>query len=92
MAEKFGKRHDNVLQAIGRLECSPEFTALNFQASDYTDSTGRKLAAYRMTRDGFVFLAMGFTGREGGVVDHRKLRALKTAPRARGKPETGGTQ
>ena len=33
IAEHFGKRHDNVLQSIDRLECSPEFRRLNFQES-----------------------------------------------------------
>ena len=32
--------------------------------SDFTDSTGRTLPAYRITRDGFTLLAMGFTGKE----------------------------
>ena len=64
VAEHFGKRHKNVMQAIANLDCSPEFTRLNFQPSEYTDSTGRKLPAYRLTRDGFVFLAMGFTGKD----------------------------
>lgn len=64
VAAHFGKRHKNVMQAIANLDCSPEFTRLNFQPSEYTDSTGRKLPAYRLTRDGFVFLAMGFTGKD----------------------------
>lgn len=64
VAAHFGKRHKNVMQAIANLDCSPEFTRLNFQPSEYADSTGRKLPAYRLTRDGFVFLAMGFTGKD----------------------------
>jgi hypothetical protein len=31
VAEKFGKRHKHVLQAIERLECSEGFQRLNFQ-------------------------------------------------------------
>lgn len=64
IAEHFGKRHDTVLRAIQNLDCSPEFTARNFAVSEYTDSTNRTLPAYTITRDGFVFLAMGFTGKE----------------------------
>lgn len=64
VAAHFGKRHDTVLRAVRQLECSPEFTDRNFAASEYTDSTGRKLTQYRMTRDGFTFLCMGFTGKE----------------------------
>lgn len=64
VAERFGKRHDDVLKAIRNLGCSPEFTGRNFAASEYTDSTGRKLPCYNITRDGFAILAMGFTGPE----------------------------
>lgn len=63
IAEKFGKQHKNVLRAIENLECSPAFAELNFELSEYTDSTGRSRPMYRLSRDGFSFLAMGFTGR-----------------------------
>ncbi|MFL1906541.1 Rha family phage regulatory protein [Plesiomonas shigelloides] len=62
VAKVFQKQHHNVIQKIKTLECSAEFTDLNFKASEYTDSTGRKLPQYQITRDGFAFLAMGFTG------------------------------
>ncbi|MET3892776.1 Rha family phage regulatory protein [Bosea sp. OAE506] len=64
VAIAFGKRHADVLRAIEDLECSREFTERNFALSAYRDSTGRELRAYDLTRDGFVFLVMGFTGRE----------------------------
>lgn len=64
IAEHFGKRHKNVMQAIANLDCSPEFTRLNFQPVEYLDAKGEKRPCYRITRDGFVFLAMGFTGKE----------------------------
>ena len=59
VADKFGKRHDNVLQSIQNLECSEEFSRLNFQAVKYTDAKGESRPEYQITRDGFVFLAMG---------------------------------
>lgn len=58
----FGKQHKNVLQSIAALIAEAPSTELNFQLSSYSDSTGRTLPAYRMTRDGFTLLAMGFTG------------------------------
>jgi Rha family phage regulatory protein len=64
VASHFGKLHKTVLRAITNLDCSPEFTQRNFAPSEYTDSTGRKLTQYRLTRDGFTFLCMGFTGKE----------------------------
>lgn len=62
VASKFEKSHDKVLRSIRTLDCSEEFTAANFGVSEYKDPTGRTLPQYLMTRDGFTFLAMGFTG------------------------------
>lgn len=64
IAEHFGKAHKAVLRAIRNLEAPAEFTERNFAPSEFTDSTGRVLPAYRITRDGFTLLAMGFTGKE----------------------------
>jgi len=66
LAEKFGKKHYNILATIKTLlsECSPEFTELNFKFSTYRDSTGRELPCYFLTQDGFTMLAMGFSGPE----------------------------
>ena len=61
IADVFEKRHDNVLAKINELPFD-EFTALNFKASEYVDSTGRKLPMYKITKDGFALLVMGFTG------------------------------
>lgn len=66
VAKHFGKRHDRVLRAIRDLleSASTEFTDSNFGVSEFTDSTGRTLPMYRITKDGFMLLAMGFTGKE----------------------------
>ena len=61
IANVFQKRHDNIIAQIRALP-QDEFAALNFKASEYIDKSGRKLPMYKMTRDGFVLLAMGFTG------------------------------
>lgn len=62
ISNHFGKKHKNVLQAIENLECSDEFVKLNFQPISYRDGMNREKPAYEITRDGFVFLCMGFTG------------------------------
>jgi len=64
VAAYFGKGHNVIMRQIRRLiaNCSEEFTECNFALSEYTDSTGRKLPCYSMTKDGFTLLAMGFTG------------------------------
>jgi Rha family phage regulatory protein len=64
VAEIFDKRHDNVLHAISNCGCSKEFNLLNFKETYYKDSQGRKYREYLMTKDGFAFIVMGFTGKK----------------------------
>lgn len=65
VAKKFGKRHADILRAIKNIDCSKEFTkrnfALCFKINDLQN--GKKQPYYSMTKDGFVFLVMGFTGK-----------------------------
>lgn len=63
VAEVFGKQHFNVLKSIESLEMPDDFNRLNFQAVEYVDQKGEKRPMYNMTRDGFVLLVMGFTGK-----------------------------
>lgn len=67
VAEYFRKPHKDVLAKISRLDCSAEFTERNFSPSEYTDSTGRKLPMFQITKNGFVFLVMGFTGKKAAA-------------------------
>lgn len=64
LSRTFGKRHDNVIRDMESvfLNHSAEFSALNFEESDFTDSRGKRQKMYTMTRDGFLIMAMGFTG------------------------------
>lgn len=76
VSEYFHKRHDDVLKRIRNLDCSTEFTARNFAASEYTDTSGRKLPCYLITRDGFAFLAMGFTGKRAAAFKEAYISAF----------------
>ncbi len=64
VAKMFDKDHRKVVRDIENLDCSTEFNTANFGRISYTDSRGRKQKAYAMTRDGFVFLAMGYRGKK----------------------------
>ncbi len=65
VAETFGKRHDNVLRDIKELECSKEFSLLNFEETPYVhEQNGQTYTKYLITQDGFSFLAFGYTGKE----------------------------
>ena len=63
VAEVFGKDHKNVLRDIDELGCSDNFRKLNFELSEYrVDGNNKSYKEYIITRDGFVFLVMGYTG------------------------------
>ncbi len=63
IADKFVRRHSNVIRAIENLECSTEFSRLNFEQRDFLDERGKLQKTYDISRDGFSILAMGFTGK-----------------------------
>lgn len=69
VAKFFGKRHRDVLRAIRTLTTEmPEDHARNFARMVHVVEIGsgasRQEEAVRMTREGFMLLAMGFTGKE----------------------------
>ncbi|EKS9950397.1 TPA: Rha family transcriptional regulator [Enterococcus faecium] len=77
VAEAFEKQHKNVIQAIEDKIQSAENSAhyqQMFAVGSYEDSRGRKQKIYYMNRDGFTFIAMGFTGRKA---DEFKLKYIK---------------
>ena len=69
LARHFGKRHDDVLRAIRNLlpQLSEEHLR-NFEEASVEVESGNGAKAiypaYRLTRDGFTLLAMGFTGKK----------------------------
>jgi Rha family phage regulatory protein len=64
IADFFKKNHRDVLRDISNLDCSDEFRERNFARSSYKSLQNKSLPCYEMTKDGFCFLAMGFTGKE----------------------------
>lgn len=76
VAQAFEKEHKDVLKAISNLECSPEFNERNFAPVEYKDAKGEMRPAYRLTRDGFAFLAMGFTGKKAAAWKETFLEAF----------------
>ncbi|ELE2987539.1 TPA: Rha family transcriptional regulator [Escherichia coli] len=86
VANYFTKRHERVLDRIRNLECSAEFTEHNFVLSEYTDASGRKLPCYQITRDGFAFLAMGFTGKRAARFKEAYINAFNLMEKQLSKP------
>ena len=66
VAQVFGKEHKNVVRDIENLSCSETFNQLNFERITYKDARNREQTAYEMTKDGFSFLVMGYTGAKAG--------------------------
>lgn len=64
LAKVFKKRHDNIIQTIENLP-QDEFKILNFEISSSIRKNGlfeKDTKFYKLTRDGFSLLVMGFTG------------------------------
>ena len=66
VAAMFCKEHKNVLRAIDRLlpDLPGDFSRLNFEPRTYLDDRGKAQPECLLSQDGFLMLAMGFTGRE----------------------------
>ena len=76
VAELFEKEHRNVLRAIRLLECDEEFTALNYELTDFIDKNGDSRPEYLISKDGMVFLVMGFTGKKAAQFKLLYIRAF----------------
>ncbi|WP_417798919.1 Rha family transcriptional regulator [Terasakiella pusilla] len=75
VAEFFRKRHDNLTFAINRLECSENFFSLNFKENKIQPTGGgRPSITYDMTKDGFTFLVMGFTGKQASLFKEKYIQ------------------
>ena len=76
VARVFGKEHKRVLQTIRELHCSDDFRQRNFVPFKIKDLTGETTSHVEMSRDGFSFLVMGFTGAEAAQWKERYIEAF----------------
>lgn len=76
VAEIFNKRHTEVLRAIKKLGCSDGFRQRNFASAEYLDNQKKPRPMFEMTKDGFAFLAMGFTGKEADRFKEKYIDAF----------------
>lgn len=75
VAEAFGKQHQHVTQKVEALECSEQFLTSNFSLVNYKHR-GNTYKSYEMTKDGFMFLVMGFTGAKAASVKEGYIAAF----------------
>lgn len=77
IAEVFGKEHKTVIRAIEeKIQSAQNYADYNsmFYESTYKDSKNREQKQYLLNRDGFTFIAFGFTGKKA---DQFKLDFIK---------------
>lgn len=75
VAEAFGKQHYHVLAKVRELECSDQFLTNNFSWVQF-DHRGNTYEACEMTKDGFMFLVMGFTGKAAAAIKEGYIAAF----------------
>lgn len=76
LAEAFEKQHKHVIEAIEKKISTAENSALlknMFIEDSYIASNGKQNKMYYLNRDGFTFIAMGFTGKKA---DEFKLKYI----------------
>lgn len=76
VAAVFGKQHKDVLRKIANLDCSKDFNERNFALVTYQDGKGEARPAYEMTKDGFIFVVMGFTGAKAAATKEAYINAF----------------
>ena len=84
VAEFFQRPHKDVLASIRNLECSSGFRERNFSPSCYYRKNGNvtsKYPMYYLTKDGFVILAMGFTGKVAAKFKEAYINAFNEMER-----------
>lgn len=75
VAEAFGKQHKHVTEKIRSLECSDQFLTANFSTVQF-DHRGNTYESYEMSKDGFMFLVMGFTGKKAAAIKESYIAAF----------------
>lgn len=80
VAEVFGKQHAHVLRDIKELDCSEEFRKSNFGETFVETQMPkggiRKDRYFTMTRDGFIFLVMGYRGKKAAKFKEEYINAF----------------
>ncbi|EMA8061180.1 Rha family transcriptional regulator, partial [Escherichia coli] len=78
IAKYFGKRHGDVLRKIEQVkaDCSREFSQRNFASADYIDEQGKVRPMYSLTKDGWIMVVMGFTGKAAAAIKESYIAAF----------------
>ncbi|CAI8787592.1 Phage regulatory protein [Pseudomonas sp. IT-P253] len=75
VAAAFEKLHNHVIAKVRSLECSAQFLTDNFSSVQF-EHRGNTYEAFEMTKDGFMFLVMGFTGKKAAAIKEGYISAF----------------
>lgn len=75
VAEAFEKLHNHVIAKVRALECSAQFLTDNFSSVQF-EHRGNTYEAFEMTKDGFMFLVMSFTGKKAAAIKEGYIAAF----------------
>ena len=87
VAQAFGKEHKNLLARIEQIskEIKASFFELNFKPKAKQVKTGfgfRETKSYELTKDGFMLLVMGFTGKQAMAIKIAYIEAFNAMSKA----------
>lgn len=75
VAEAFEKLHNHVIAKVRALDCSAQFLTDNFSSVQF-EHRGNTYEAFEMTKDGFMFLVMSFTGKKAAAIKEGYISAF----------------
>jgi Rha family phage regulatory protein len=75
VAEAFEKLHNHVIAKVRALDCSAQFLTDNFSSVKF-EHRGNTYEAFEMTKDGFMFLVMSFTGKKAAAIKEGYIAAF----------------
>jgi len=76
----FGKRHTDVLRGIRKsIADIPDesFSRRNFASANYRDEQNKPRKEYHLSKAGFMFVAMRFTGKEAAIWQQKFIEAFE---------------
>ena len=80
VAKAFGKGHKDVMRKTRKVisSCSPDFAERNFTLCHENNElqNGKPQKFYQMTKDGFMFLVMGYTGEKAALLKEAYINAF----------------
>lgn len=78
VSQYFGKRHGDVLRKIDQVksDCSLDFSQRNFASAEYIDEQGKVRRMESLTKDGWIMVVMGFTGKAAATIKESFISAF----------------